>query len=405
MIQPDVEANRAALAILVEESIISRSQLERAEARLPTDTVFATPAAALQWIMTASERVLLPHEVRIIRESAARDAMSTSAASRVAIVAQAEASLAAAGHRPARRDSPDEVSGSLSPGSVFGCLASATIVGAYAWHLFSAASPPACDDPDVIKTFSLAMFQAQIEAPSPYRMSKPDPEADKFSPKLVHPREVGYAKAAKSRGCFASVKVDAVELPVAYVLRPNDDKGGYVVAGASREIVQARFTHIDADGNFSNTAAPVGRAALEQAIRAGVDKYNLDANAGAGNAKFRMMQQLQRDRQPRSGRTDPEREREIADLEPNGPCRELVAATRYSCNVMLERNDRLAAAFGSAGTAAASADFTIERAAAGAPWRVSDDFAGQYIEAIRRSRQVAIDGISAAGDASAGKQK
>jgi hypothetical protein len=405
MIQPDVEANRDALATLLEESIITRSQLERAVARLPTDKVFASPAAALHWMMSASDRVLLPHEVRIIRESAARDASCTSAASRVAIVAQAE-SLETAVNWPARRGSPNEMSGSLSPGSAFGWLAGATLVGAYAWHLFSASSPPACDDPDVSRTFGIAMLQAQSEAPSPDAMLDQARGAHTPSPKLVNPREVGYAKAARTRGCFASVKVDDTELPVAYVVRPHHgDRGGFVVAGAHREIVQARFTHIDADGNFSNTAAPVGRAAMEEAIRAGVDKFNLGAVANAGDAKFMMMQQLQRDRQPHAGRTDPEREREIADLEPNGPCRELVAGTRYTCNVMLERNDRLAAMLGATGTAVASADFTIERAGAGAPWRVADDFDAQYIEAIGRSRNAAIEDLSASMGEAAGTQK
>lgn len=400
MSQPAVEANRNVLAALVEASVISRSQLERAEARLPADRVFDSPAAALHWMMLASEHVLLPHEVRIIRESAARDAMDPSAADRVAIVAQAEASLAAAGRLPARR-SPDEVLGGQSAGSVLRGIATAVLVGTSVWHLLSAGAAPTCDDPDVGAKLGLAMSQAQTEAPSPYAMANPAHEARASRPQLVHPREVGYAKAVKWRGCLASIKVDDVELPVAYVLRPqHEGDGDFVVAGANADIVQARFSHIDAAGNFSNTAAPVGRAALEQAIRDGVDKFNSDAPSGA-DARAMALLQRERNGLPHLAHTDPDREREIADLEPNGPCRELVAGTRYSCNVLLERNDRFAAALGLGGTTASSADFTLERASAGAPWRVSDQFAAQYIEAKGSSRQGAIDGVSAALDAAA----
>lgn len=395
MIQPAVEANRNALATLLEESVISRSQLERAEARLPSDQVFDSPAAALHWMMLASQRLLLRHEVRIIREAAARDAMDPSAARRVAIVAQAEASLAAAGQLPARR--PDEASGSLSPVSVLRGLAGAAMVGVFAWHLFSAGSAPACVDPDVSRKFAGAILQTQTEAPSPYAMSTATRGDYTSLARLVNQREVGYAKAVKWRGCRASVKVDDALVPVAYVLRPTRDGGGdFEVAGANPDIVSARFSHIDAGGNFSNTAAPVGRAALEQAIRAGVDKLNLNAEAGAASARFQMFQQFQRAQQPHSAHIDPDREREIADLEPNGTCRALAAGTRYTCNVLLERNDLMAAVLGLGGTSVASADFTLERSAAGAAWRVSDDFAAQYQAAKRRSRYTAAEGVSAA---------
>lgn len=374
-----LEASRAALATLLEETIISPGQLKRAQRRLPANKKLHSPAVALYWMME-SKKVLSRDEMWAIRHAAAGESMVPGAATRVAIVTQAE-QLLAASKSVGQREFREPLLVRLCTGST-GWLAGGVLFCICAWKANSPLITPACNDPEVVGAlrWSLMISQGELQPSAPNGLPSGSANgATKSFATLADPREAGFAKAERVRGCFATMTFDGAEEPIAYEIRPARRKDRFVVAAAHPRIVHARFTQIDADGNFTNTAGPVSRSDLEQAIRVGVDRFN----AAGGNGP------------PQSRDNGADRGRELADIEPNGACRPVATGRRYICNVIFERNAGLADASGNIGTTITSADFTIERDHFVSPWRVSTEFPAQYREAISRGSGAASNGAAA----------
>jgi hypothetical protein len=241
---------------------------------------------------------------------------------------------------------------------------------------------PACDAPEVRNSLNSMLSRATVkERTASYMLAGAEETPAPLQPTLGNLHEAGYAKAEYARGCLASVKIGDMERPYGYTIKiSRGGKDKYTVAGATPEIVQARYSHVDAEGKFGESAAPAGRAALAKAIRAGVTK--LPSLATMSPEMAAAVRRVRRNRP--SELDDLDRTREIDDLEPIGDCLEIVTGTRYACNVILLRNEAFLDPLGRDGIGVVKGDFTIERDGASAPWRVSDAFPEEYRAAIKR---------------------
>lgn len=200
-------------------------------------------------------------------------------------------------------------------------------------------------------------------------------------PSLSQIKEIGYASGPRKRGCTATVNYLGETLPYAYVVSPIEgEQGGFSVGGMSPAIVEARFRKVGDDGEFANKAEPVGRGAVESALRAAIEEMRgpgYPPMLAAGNRPSGLF-----------NRIDPDRTREIADLEPIGACRTVQPGTKYACRVLIERNDPIRSMIG-APPEILDGEFNFERASGSNRWIVSDDFQTTYAGAILKARGLA----------------
>jgi hypothetical protein len=238
---------------------------------------------------------------------------------------------------------------------------------------------PACADSDTIVSVEGMISTATIETSSKKLGGGKSESAD--MPKLSQVKEVGYASAKRQRGCVGTVAVGDAKMPYAYIVGPHPHKPSELaVMGADQAIVEARFSHIGADGNFSNNAEPVGRDNLGKALRAGVEALH----KGSYPSHLRMREPMLPSARMRQ--VDPDRLREIAEIEPLGACSEMNAGTQYACRVLVERNDPMLAAIGMNSSMTLEGEFTFIRDAGGQQWRMSDDFPAAFMSAVLKAR-------------------
>jgi hypothetical protein len=351
---------------LVTEALITADERDAALENMSPDNVLASPAAALAWM------VLVGVTDRDVFQDAAA---ATGSPERAAIAAEAKDIV-----KKTRAATRSAVLGAILPGPGWMWIAALVLfVGYLGWTIFKPDLPPACTDSDIARTVDAMMFKVGVDA----RLNDMSRGLGKTTPTpRVHGiKEVGYATEIRVRGCIGKLTMGKTEVPYAFTIAPSGaEKGEYAVIGAEPAIVQARFGHLDAKGKFLNQAQPLGRAEVERAFRAGVESTGQSPHAlvkiperGGGLSTMA-----------------PERTREIAEIEPMAPCREIKPGTVYSCRLLIERNDALMAAFtGSSGTLIDSA-FTFERDSATGPWRVSDTFADEYMKAMVAGRVKAI---------------
>ena len=197
--------------------------------------------------------------------------------------------------------------------------------------------------------------------------------------KLGDITEIGYVPARRQRACSATLVLEGESFPYTYIVGPLAGQDGKMgITGAQRGIVEARFGNVGEDGDFANQAAPIGRAQLEAALRAGVNAMpglHAPASPDPDTAVRNIF-----------NRVSAERTREIADIEPIGTCRAVQAGMRYTCRVMVERNDPLFASVGM-GAEILDAEFTFERQGTNAPWRVAGDFSQTFAQALDQARK------------------
>ncbi|MBD8530468.1 MULTISPECIES: hypothetical protein [unclassified Massilia] len=237
------------------------------------------------------------------------------------------------------------------------------------YHVF--VSVPACDAPIVTKTIGASLRRV---------VRGEIPAGQVFNPTLTHVRQVGHAWARRQRGCTADVVAGDDSIPYSYIVGPLPSKRNKTgVAGANREIVEARFSNIGIDGDFGNKAEPIGRENLEAAFRAGVAQNREGRAAFLPKSAIDQVMDL-------FSPVNQDRMREIADIEPIGACRALQAETRYICRVLIEHNDPIRTMMGQL-PRIIDAEFTFERNAAGKEWRMSDDFAFSFDRAVAEPRR------------------
>jgi hypothetical protein len=361
------EANRAAVATLCAEGLISVAERNAATRRAPSERAFGSPAAALAWMVMSGllERAQfdqLRARVRAERSGGAR--------ARLKIVEQARATL-----RQARRALLAAFWRQVLPGSPWLWLAGAALVlGGPLWYALMPVAVPACDAVLTTNTVRNMLFLAHVSARPDARLV----EVPAGAPSLSEVREVGYASGPRLRGCAARLDAQGTRTPYAYTIGPAaDDSSQFDITGAEPALVAARFGQIDSDGDFGNKAEPLGRDQLERAFRAGVDTLRHDA-ASARHAL--MLEQMRR--ASAVSRSARERLREIAELEPLGACRALKPGTQYACRLMIERNDPLLAAIGVGSSTVLQGEFTFERSAGRETWRAAPAFAEEFSRAV-----------------------
>lgn len=277
---------------------------------------------------------------------------------------------------------------------VFGLMMLAIfgVIGLAVWLTAAPSSVPECGSSQITTTVNSMLFTTHIQLRSDVMRGGQSLPAG--APRLKEVREVGYAKADRVRGCAGTLDYGDAPRPYAFTVRPGsgekdkESRGSFVVTGADLRMIEARFSHIDAQGNYAQQAEPIGRLKLENALRAGVEAFN--RNVG-NSARDRLLQGALGRRQKRQlDSADPDRQREIAEVEPLAPCRAVAAPTRYACRLLVERNDPLLQALGRAGSQWLEAEFTFERDSGASEWRMSEEFPREFSEAIAQARLLSL---------------
>ena len=178
-------------------------------------------------------------------------------------------------------------------------------------------------------------------------------------------KEAGYASSHNIRGCLATIALDGEKMDYAYTVARDDSgsKRRISYVGAQPLLVKTRFGTIE-DGDFAQQAKPLGREALEKAFRAGMDGARILPQP---RPAFSLTQSM-------------ERTREIAEIEPLAPCREISPGV-YSCRLLIERNDALLGMLNGGSAVMQEGEFTFQRDAAGNGWSVTPQFAGELRQA------------------------
>ncbi|MDC8759530.1 hypothetical protein [Janthinobacterium fluminis] len=370
--------NRDVLETLHVEGLLDEADRDKALPEVPTGEAFTSPAAALAWMVMTELLEREQFDALQVRVRAER--LVDSARERVQIVEDAAEILA-----KLRKAYYAAFWRQLLPGSPWLWLAGlAVVVGATSWNMLTPDAAPACDAEATTRSVKGMLFRAQVAARSDILHGGLDVPVDR--PTLGDIQEIGYAAAKRVRGCAGTLDVHGEKMPYAYTIAPSAvGKDAFTITGADRAMVEARFSHIDADGHFGNKAEPVGRDNVERAFRAGVEAL---PGAAAHGRRERMLADMRR---PGAlSPNAPERAREIAELEPLGACRAVKAGTQYACRLLVERNDPLLAAIGVGSTTILRGEFSFERDAGGQGWRMAPGFAEEFAQAIVRGRVDAL---------------
>lgn len=374
--------NRHLFDTLLAETLITPEEHARALAVEP-EPGLATPGKALVWMMVAGA-IDEDHYNGLFEELAEsrKTGIAQGSARRAAIIAEAEsvqASVLAAGEAAAAREE--------GGGSGWKWMAGLLLVGGAAlWLFVRPAEVPACTDPAVTATLNNMFHSANRQSGGAMPTG---PAGEKLRATIGKISEAGYAAGSRVRGCKGVVSMGGESEPYGFTIALNGNRSSdFKVDGASVEIIDARYGSLDANGHVVHDAAPLGRVELERALRAGVDANQDKLVEQMRN--IRAMQNAQRGDMFGVARMNEERQREIADVEPLAPCRELKPGTAYSCRLLIERNDPLLGMMGGTADGAMlsilDSDFTFERDSAAAPWRVSPAFKEEYAKAIVAAR-------------------
>ena len=341
ILQQLVEAlNRVSLDHLRDETLITPELYQRALAHLPGDVLLPTPGEALNWMLHVG---LLPR------------AEFKSMSQRIGSGGSDEAKRMVQ-HAQARQDEHKKavrgvILDGLFPGSrlIWVIVAPLAVTG-MVWYVVSGNSVPECDASDTITTVTRMLNKAAPEG------------TGKAS--LHDVKEAGYASSHNIRGCLATIMLDGEKMDYAYTVARDDSgsKRRISYAGAQPLLVQARFGAIE-DGDFAQQAQPLGREALEKAFRDGMEGTRM----------------MPRPRQAFSLTQSMERTREIAEIEPLAPCKEISPGV-YSCRLLIERNDAVLSMLNGGSAVMQEGDFTFKRSSeesAGKGWSVTPQFAGE----------------------------
>ncbi|WP_426392998.1 hypothetical protein [Variovorax sp. R-27] len=362
-----------AIEVLFRDSLIDAETRDMALTETPVvGTVAASPVATLAWL--ATEGPLEKERFDALRTQVAAEPAFAMAAERTRIVNEAQALIEA--DEQAVKAWQARAQRSRRIGAWKFILAVAVIGGGLGWYLFAPASVPACDAASTRKTLDSLMRRVTMDV----RMRHLDPNAGTVieTPSVGSMREVGYRKPERVRGCVAVMTRGDSKEPMAYTIGPTEPKSDeMVVRGADVAIVEARFGHLDSDGRPLYNAEPIGREAMEKAFREGAAPLSAARSASAMRMRPRTDSGLVR--------KDPNRSREIAEIEPTGPCRKLDDGMGHTCPLVIEYNDSLLGALSGSDTSLpVTGEFTFVED--NGSWRVSDDFPKTFVRKVLEAR-------------------
>jgi len=332
--------------------------------------VFASEAQALAHVVDCGVMPLARFDA--LAEQIQREEASETRARRLFIVEEASNTVLALRMAQVALDSASEKSGTRGWFVLFLVTGIMLFAGYKGFQWLDAA--PACGSSAVTKPILSKMTSMAGTL---------DPAHVFGSPKLTDIREVGHVSARHQRGCTARLELDGESQSFSYVIAPvSDTNETMTVTGTHPAIVEARFARIGSDGDFANKAEPIGRDALEAAMRAvmGDDRPTLSGLLNPMDPTKALLSHI-----------IPERTREIAEIEPIGACRELQRGARYACKVMVERNDPILQMVGRP-SEIVEGEFTFEPTGEPGHWRVSDDFQSEFASALHAARVKAAGG-------------
>ena len=333
--------NRESLDALHDDTIITPQLYQQALEHLPGDVLLPTPGEALNWMLHVG---LLPRAE--FKSMAQRiEAGGSEDAKRVVKHAQARQDE----HKKAVRG---VILDGVFPGSRLTWLIVAPLaLAGMVWYVVGGSSVPECDATNTIDTVTRMLNKAAPEG------------TGKAS--LHDVKEAGYASSHNIRGCLATIALDGEKIDYAYTVARDDSgsKRRISYVGAQPLLVKTRFGTVK-DGDFAQQAKPLGREALEKAFRAGMEGARI----------------LPQPRQAFSLTQSMERTREIAEIEPLAPCKE-VSPGVYSCRLLIERNDALLGMLNGGSAVMQEGEFTFQRNAAGNGWSVTPQFAFELRQA------------------------
>jgi hypothetical protein len=339
--------------------------------------------ATLAWLV--NEELLDAQRFEALRAQVAAEPAFAMAAERARIVAEAHALIDADVQAVKTWQSRSRQTRRI--GAMKFMLSVLLIGGGLGWYFFWPNSVPACDAASTRKTLDSLMVRVAMDV----RMRTIDPEkrAEVRTPSVGSMREIGYRQTDRVRGCAAVMTQGDSRDEMAYTIGPVAPKSDkMVVRGADLAIVQARFGNLDASGKPRYNAEPIGREALEKAFREGAAPLSA---AGARSAASR----LRPDNDLSLIERDPDRSREIAEIEIAGPCRALESEAGQACPLVVEYNDRLLSAIGGdTTTLALTGDFNFVEDNGG--WRVSDDFSRTFTRRVLEARLKSMGVMDAA---------
>ncbi|NVM87803.1 hypothetical protein FHT32_001442 [Variovorax sp. SG517] len=373
-----------AIDALFKDALIDAETRDMALAETPVvGSVAASPVATLAWL--ATEGPLEKEGFEALRAQVAAEPALATAVERARIVAEAQALVEA--DEQAARAWQARAQRSRRIGAWKFLATVAVIGGGIGWYAFAPASVPACDAASTRKTLDSLMRRVSMDV----RMRRLDPNGGAVieTPSVSSLREVGYLKPERVRGCMAVMTQGDSKEPMAYTIGPTEAKGDeMVVRGADVAIVQARFGNLDADGRPLYNAEPIGRMAMEKAFREGAAPLGAARAASAARMRPRT--------EPGLVRKDPNRSREIAEIEPTGPCRKLEDGTGHACPLVVEYNDSLLGALtGGDGSLPVRGEFTFVED--NGNWRVGDDFAQTFMRRVLEARMAGMAGMAGTG--------
>lgn len=332
---------------------ITQAECDRALAAIgPNETVVTGPAGILAWMI--DRKIIEIERLNTVRAAGNPDGDPDKAA----MLADLDEMLT----RPAR----------LARRRWAWSAGTLLVAGFVGWLVFWPASVPGCTAGGTRGSIERLFLESSLDGIDSLKPDEPIPR-----PEVGRISEVGYASAARIRACKTTVKLDGETVPYTFTIAAAPEgRSGFVITGAQPAIVEARFGHIDADGNYGNKAEPLGRAEVERAFRAGIEGSHGGLAGPVPEKPAFDVENAVRRKFGLSYDSD-ERKREIAEVEPLGPCRPVEGDKVYRCRLLVERNEPLLAALGRDAGMVLDGEFTFERDGATGQWRATEGLRGE----------------------------
>ncbi len=367
--------SHAVVQALRDDGLLDAEDLEEALPWVPlVSDKRADPATALAWLVT--DGWLEEERFEAIAARVEAEPAFVGADERRQIVAQARERIAA--ENASSKVMARKRSTGLRPPRWLGVLAVIAMVGAAGAYLWKLNGLPACNS-----DLARRELDGLVSSTSNDERLRSEPGVEARVSAL---HEIGFLKADNVRGCLATLSRDGKTETIGFTIGSDSggSSGGTVVRGAEAAIVEARFGALDAEGRPQYNAEPVGRLALADALREGVD--NLEARM---RAPKNLQERLRALREAPLMAIDPDPRLPLTEVEPAGACQAGDGQQQVCPVVMVYDDRRLGALGGVQASNAASlplrAEITLAPDDTGI-WRVAGDFERSFAMAVVEAR-------------------